>query len=90
MDTYNIRVEVLDNNGKIILDDDGHKRPDIRFDYQFFKDDAESSLRQLAKTLKAWMPNYNISLYASLPNSISGSWTEMFSLYVNENRFIKY
>ena len=93
-ETYNILVEVRDENHKVILDKDGNKCLDIKFDLSFERENAEHCLRQIAKNLVGWMPNYNINIGASLLSK-NGSdhpslhtWTTMFSLYVNENRFI--
>jgi multidrug efflux pump subunit AcrB len=87
---YNIEVEVRDENGKAILDDKGNKQLSVQFELSFTRDKAEHNLRQLVKSLKAWMPNNEINISASVFNEISGTYMNMFSLYVNEDRFVSH
>lgn len=89
-ETYSIKVDVRDENGKAILDNKGDKQLDIRFELAFTRDKAEWNLRHLAKRLKAWMPNNEINISASVHNHISGTYMNMFSLYVGEDRFVEH
>ncbi len=89
-ETYRIRVDVRDENGKPILDKEGNKQPNIQFELSFTPDKAEHNLRDLSKSLKAWMPNNKINISASVLNNISNTYMHMFSLYVEEDRFVKH
>lgn len=89
-ETYNIEVEVRDENGKAILDLRGNKQLSVQFELSFTRDKAEHSLRQIAKSLRAWMPTNEINISASVPNEISGTYMTMFSLYANEDRFVEH
>ena len=50
----------------------------------------ENTLRYIAKTFKAWIPTSQISIEASVFNNISGTYMSLYSLYVDEDRFIKH
>ena len=87
---YLIRIEVRDENGKLIKDENGTKHIAIQYDVEMLTDNMEFNLRSISKTLKAWMPNRQINLEALVHNKISGTYMVMFSYYVDENKFIKH
>lgn len=89
-ENYNIRIEVRDENGKLILDENGNKQISIQYDVDMLTDNMEYNLRHLANTLKAWMPNRQITIEASVFNTISRTYMTMFSFYAEENRFVKH
>lgn len=90
IENYTIRIEVRDENGKIILDENGNKQISIQYELEMLTDNMEFNLRHLSITLNSWMPNRNIEISAMVHNSISGTYMTMFSLYVKENRFVKH
>lgn len=90
IENYTIRIEVRDENGKLILDDNGNKQISIQHEVEMLTENMEFNLRYLSKTLKAWMPNRQIILEALVHNKISGTYMVMFSFYVGENRFVKH
>jgi hypothetical protein len=87
---YTITIEVRDSNGKIMLDENGTKRDSISYEVDMLTSNMEFNLRYIAKSLKTWMPNNNITIEASVFNTISRTYMTMFSLYVNEDRFIQH
>ena len=94
-ESYSITVEVRDENGKIINSKVGiHiiKETDIKFDFIVANErELEQRMRGISRTLKAWLPNnYQINISASVFNSISSTYMNMFSFYANENRFVKH
>jgi hypothetical protein len=89
-ENYHIRIEVRDENGKLILDEHGHKQIAISYDVEMITDNMEYNLPHLANTLKAWMPNRQITIEASIFNTISSTYMTMFSFYGEENRFVKH
>ena len=89
-ENYNIRIEVRDENGKLILDENGNKQIAISYDVEMLTDNMEFNLRHLANTLKAWMPERKINIEASVFNTISRTYMTMFSFYGEENRFVKH
>ena len=90
IENYTIRIEVRDENGKLILNENGGKEISIRYEVEMLTENMEFNLRLLIRTLKAWMPNRQISIDAMVHNKISGTYMTMFSFYVNEDRFIKH
>ena len=90
IENYTIRIEVRDENGKIILDENGNKQISIQYELEMLTDNMEFNLRHLSITLNSWMSNRNIEISAMVHNSISGTYMTMFSLYVKENRFVKH
>lgn len=86
---YVIRVEVRDENRKLILDENGVKQIAIQYDVEIAPVNMENNLRSLSKTLKAWMPNRQIVIEALASNSISGTYMVMFYFDVNKDRFVK-
>lgn len=90
IEKYTIRIEVRDENGNLILDGDGAKRISLRYELEIHKDSVEWTLRDISKTLKAWMPDRQIAVEAMVHNSISGTYMTMFSFYSNEDRFVKH
>lgn len=90
MEKFTIRIEVRDSNGKIFIDSNGAKRPDFTYDVEMIESNMENSLRYIAKTFKAWMPTSQISIEASVFDTISRTYMSVYSLYVDEDRFIKH
>lgn len=90
IEKYTIRIEVRDENGNLIVDEDGVKRISLRYELEIHKDSVEWTLRDLSRTLKTWMPDRQITIEAMVHNSISGTYMTMFSFYGNEDRFVKH
>ena len=89
-ENYTIRIEVRDENGKLILDEYGHKQISFSYDVEMITENVEFNLRHLANTMKTWMPKRKINIEASVFNTISRTYMTMFSFYVEEDRFIKH
>ena len=89
-ENYNIRIEVRDENRKLILDENGNKQIAISYDVEMLTDNMEINLRHLANTMKTWMPERKINIEASVFNTISRTYMTMFSFYVEEDRFVKH
>lgn len=87
---YKISIEVRDDWGNLIVDEDGNKVTSISYDVDMLPENMELNLTRLGKQLKALMPNRIINLDAMVHNTISGTYMTMFSYYVNENRFVKH
>lgn len=87
---YKINIEVRDSEGKIILDDNGNKVTHISYDTEMLTSNMEFNLRHLAKSLKAFMPDRQINIEVYVHNFISGTYMNMFSFYVSEDRFVKH
>ena len=87
---YKINIEVRDSEGKIILDDNGNKVTHISYDTEMLTSNMEFNLRHLAKSLKAFMPDRQINIEVYVHNTISGTYMNMFSFYVSEDRFVKH
>lgn len=87
-------VEVRDENRKIIegpssVNSNMIKETDIKFElvaenYTIL----EHKMRDLGRTLKAWMPKYHISIGAFLLNEGTKTYSNMASFYGDENRFV--
>jgi hypothetical protein len=89
-ETYTIRIEVRDENGKLILDEYGHKQISFSYEVEMLTENVEFNLRHLANTMKTWMPERKINIEASVFNTISRTYMTMFSFYVEEDRFVKH
>lgn len=89
-ENYTIRIEVRDENGKLILDEYGHKQISFSYDVEMITENVEFNLRHLANTMKTWMPERKINIEASVFNTISRTYMTMFSFYVEEDRFVKH
>ena len=89
-ETYNIAIEVRDEQGKLIKDEAGNKAFDIKLDLSIQPKFLEVGMKKIGQSLKAWMPNNKVSLKARLYNSISETWMTMASFYADENKFIKH
>ena len=50
----------------------------------------ELNLRLLSRTLKAMMPDRLINIEVYVHNTISGTYMNMFSFYVSEDRFVQH
>lgn len=90
MEKYSVTIEARTKDGKALRDDKGHNRSQLSFDTEILKGGEENYLNHLAKTLKAWLPVNHIIIELSVLNSISGTYMTMYSLYVNENTFVKH
>jgi hypothetical protein len=89
-ENYTVRIEVRDENGKLILDEYGNKQISFSYEVEMLTENVEFNLRHLANTMKTWMPKRKINIEASVFNTISRTYMTMFSLYVEEDRFIKH
>jgi|APGre2960657423_1045063.scaffolds.fasta_scaffold221488_1 hypothetical protein len=89
-ENYTIRIEVRDENGKLILDEYGHKQISFSYEVEMLTENVEFNLRHLANTMKTWMPERKINIEASVFNTISRTYMTMFSFYVEEDRFVKH
>jgi len=88
---YNIVIEVRDSEGKLITDSNGAKQLSLSdYDIELLPSDMESYLTRLAIKLKAFMPDRKIDIEVYVHNSISRTYMNMFSYYVDENKFIKH
>jgi hypothetical protein len=90
IDKYKVNIEVRDSWGDIIRDDNGNKVTDISYDVEMLTSNMEFNLRHLAKSLKAFMPDRRINIEVYIHNSISRTYMNMFSFYVDEDRFVKH
>ena len=90
IENYTIRIEVRDENGKLILDENGNKQISLSYEIEMLTENREFNLRHLANTMKTWMPERKINIEASVFNTISRTYMTMFSFYVEENRFVKH
>ncbi len=90
IENYTIRIEVRDENGKLILDENGNKQISIQYEVEMLTENMEFNLRRLSGTLKTWMPERKINIEASVFNTISRTYMTMFSFYVEEDKFIKH
>lgn len=95
--TYQIEVDVRDENYNVIRDEVGGKFHSIKMEFVLdknteaeggYKTQLKSKVIELGKTMKAWMPDRQITVEARLHNSISGTLMTMNSYYVNEDRYI--
>jgi hypothetical protein len=89
-ENYTVRIEVRDENGKLILDEYGNKQISFSYEVEMLTENVEFNLRHLANTMKTWMPKRKINIEASVFNTISRTYMTMFSFYVEEDRFIKH
>lgn len=87
---YWVKIEVRDSEGKMITNEIGNKVDDISYDVEMVPSNMEFNLTRLARTLKAFMPDRQIDIVVYVHNQISGTYMNMFSYYVNENRFVKH
>lgn len=90
MEKYSVTIETRTKDGKALRDDKGHNRSQLLFDTSIKKGSEENYLKQLAKTLKTWLPVNHTIIELSVLNKISGTYMTMYSLYVNEDRFVKH
>ncbi len=90
VEKYKINIEVRDSWGDIIRDDNGNKVTHISYDVEMLTSNMEFNLRHLAKSLKAFMPDRQINIEVYVHNFISGTYMNMFSFYVDEDRFVKH
>jgi hypothetical protein len=89
-DNYKIDIEVRDSEGKIIQDKNGNKYLSLSYNILMLTSDMELNLQHLANTLKVFMPDRQINIEVYVKNTISKTYMNMFSFYVNENRFVKH
>jgi hypothetical protein len=90
VEKYKVSIEVRDSNGKMILNELGNKVDNISYDVEMLTSNMESNLTRLAKNLKAFMPDRKINIEVYVHNKISGTYMNMFSYYVGENKFVKH
>jgi hypothetical protein len=90
LENYNINIKVRDSEGKIILDENDNKCLSLSYETEMLTSNMEFNLRQLANTLKAFMPDRQINIGVYVHNTISGTYMNMFSFYVSEDRFVKH
>lgn len=96
-ETYNILVEVRDENYKMIKGLSVNKqkivnKPELQFDFSDVTiEQLELRMKQVASTLRAWLPSgYKINIGASVLNTISQTYMTMYSYYESEDRFVKH
>ena len=89
-ENYKINIEVRDSNGAMILNEDGNKIDNISYNVEMLTENMEFNLRRLSRTLKAIMPDRLINIEVYVHNTISGTYMNMFSFYVSEDRFVKH
>lgn len=96
-ETYNILVEVRDENYKMIKGLSVNKqkivnKPELQFDFSDVTiEQLELRMKQVASTLRAWLPSgYKINIDASVLNTISQTYMTMYSYYESEDRFVKH
>ena len=69
-ENYRINIEVRDSNGAMILNEDGNKIDKISYNSEMLTNNVESNLRHLSHTLKAMMPDRQISIEVNVHNKI--------------------
>ena len=89
-ETYSILIEVRDSNGKLIQDDKGHKITGLKTQLTCSSVILERELTAIGERLSGWMPDRKITVEASLPNSISGTWMSMAEYRSSEKRFVEF
>lgn len=89
-ETYSILIEVRDSNGKLIQDENGNKITGLKTELTCSNVILERELTAIGETLSALMPDRKITVEASLPNSISGTWMSMAEYRSSEKRFIEF
>ena len=90
LEKYTISIEVRDSNGNVIVDENDNKQHSIKYDVEMLSSNMEFNLGHLATTLKAFMPDRKICIVVSVFNTISRTYMNMFSYYVDEKRFVKH
>jgi hypothetical protein len=90
VEKYHVSIEVRDSNGKMILNELGNKVDNISYDVEMLTSNMESNLTRLARNLKALMLDRKINIEVYVHNTISGTYMNMFSYYVDENKFVKH
>jgi hypothetical protein len=87
---YKVNIEVRDSNGAMIINEDGNKIDNISYNTEMLTSNIELNLRLLSRTLKAMMPDRLINIEVYVHNTISGTYMNMFSFYVSEDRFVQH
>lgn len=90
VEKYKISIEVRDSEGNVLVDDEGLKQISLSYDIEMLPSNMEFNLKQLARTLKTFMPQRKINIQVYVKNSISATYMNMFSFYVDENKFVKH
>lgn len=88
---YKVSVEVLDKDGKRIYDSKGEKAIRIQFEWESWSDShMEYLMRDLHRTMKAWMPDNQVWIEAGIFHGDKGMQTLMnlYSYYGPEDRFV--
>ena len=89
MEKYLVTIEVRTLNGNVLRDELGHLRSFLKLELTIEKGTEEFHMKNLADTLKVWLPNNSIEITFSVLNSISSTYMSMFSYYVNEKKIHK-
>jgi hypothetical protein len=89
-ENYKVNIEVRDSNGAMIINEDGNKIDNISYNTEMLTSNMELNLRLLSRTLKAMMPDRLINIEVYVHNTISGTYMNMFSFYVSEDRFVQH
>ena len=90
LEKYKITIEVRDSEGNVITDDESVKHMTLSYDVEMLPSNVKPNFAYLGRTLKAFMPDRKINIEAYVRNSISGTYMNMFSYYVDEKRFVKH
>lgn len=90
IEKYKISIEVRDSEGNVLVDTEGLKQISLSYDVEMLTSNMEFNLKQLARTLKAFMPERKINIEVYVKNTISSTYMNMFSFYVDENKFVKH
>ena len=95
-ETYHIRIEVMDANGRSIKDKNGLVRSAIQAEVTIdpkinYANALRTYMTNVGKTVSAWVPEDNIiSVEASVKNGFTNTYMVMCSYYANEDRFVKH
>jgi hypothetical protein len=100
IETYHIRVELWDKNGKVVIDKNGIKRPDFSLELSLDRDAKysegiegaiKSHLTQIGKTISAWSSDdCEVEVTASVLSSITNTYMVLYTYRTQEDRFIKH
>jgi len=89
MQSYYMRIEVRDKNGKLIRDENGNVRPTLNTSILEHELPAiENIMRSHKKTLQAWMPERKITIEVGYRDSISKTHPVLFCL--TDEKFSKF
>ena len=89
MESYYMRIEVRDKNGKLIRDENGSVRSTLNTSILEHEITViENVMRSHLKTLQAWMPENKITIEVGYRDSISKTHPVLFCL--TEDKFSKF